>query len=83
MGVRRCGDSDAVAVAYWEATMSDVWDEPIIEVPTTHAIETGIRWACLTCNHRQEPIEDEEWPYHCGMIMKMQPWYRLSREAQP
>ena len=40
-------------------------------------IKTGIRWDCKVCGCKQEPVEDEEWPTHCGEMMKMVPWYRL------
>ena len=40
-------------------------------------IKTGIKWKCKVCGYQQEPVEDEEWPVHCGEMMKMVPWYRL------
>ncbi len=40
-------------------------------------IETGTHWKCKACGHVQEPVDDEEWPYHCDTIMSMTSWYRI------
>lgn len=40
-------------------------------------LDAGIHWKCTVCGLKQEPVEGEEWPYHCGQTMKIQPWYRL------
>lgn len=46
-------------------------------------VETGIRWYCKVCAHYQEPVENEEWPYHCDTIMSMRPWYRPIAVKEP
>ena len=33
------------------------------------AIKTGMDWKCTICFYKQEPLEGEEWPEHCGKLM--------------
>ena len=42
--------------------------------PVELELEVGIDWVCKKCNHRQPEVDGEEWPEHCGELMKMQPW---------
>ena len=28
-------------------------------------------WKCLECGHRQEAVDDEDWPFHCGKPMRI------------
>lgn len=44
------------------------------------AIETGIHWRCMKCEHRQEmetPDGNEEWKFHCEEPMRLQPTWQL------
>ena len=36
---------------------------------------TGQRWKCEVCGGKQEPVDDEEWPQHCGKAMRLTSWY--------
>jgi len=45
-------------------------------------LETGLSWKCKICLFRCEMVENEEWPSHCGTLMKMNPWYRFKYEPE-
>jgi hypothetical protein len=49
----------------------------IDEKPKTIGLDTGLRWRCRVCIHRQEPIDGEEWPYHCKKVMELRAWVRF------
>ena len=46
-------------------------------------IEVGTRWKCMVCNHVQDPITDEEWPYHCDKLMRIVRWYSMRGVSLP
>jgi hypothetical protein len=50
--------------------------------PLEDILETGLSWKCQTCLVRCEMVENEEWPSHCGTLMKMNPWYRFKNEPE-
>ena len=61
--------------------MSEIWTGQAIGQTEIGATINQV-WVCRTCNHRQEPVENEEWPFHCGGTMRLGHTYRLiGREA--
>lgn len=45
-----------------------------------YSLIVGVRWRCALCGIKQEPVENEEWPQHCGFGMKLSPWYQVLPE---
>ena len=41
-------------------------------------------WKCTKCEHRQDTVENEEWPYHCDDIMSIgATWQLVAVKATP
>lgn len=49
----------------------------MMETSKTISLETGCVWICPGCHVRQEPIDGEEWPVHCGTTMQMRGTYQF------
>jgi len=45
-------------------------------------LDVWLMWRCVECDHRQETVKDEEWPYHCNKTMKLQPMRQFVVEPE-